>query len=63
MICLITDKSLHGLEAPPLIWHVEDLKHMRERSVVATDTLDGSLQVEEALLLFDNEKKEKWKKM
>ena len=41
----------HCLETPPLVWEVERFEYVREGSVVATDSLDRGLEVEEARLL------------
>ena len=41
----------HSLETPPLVREVERFEYVREGSVVATDSLDRGLEVEEARLL------------
>lgn len=48
---LVVDHPLDCIKALPLVWDVEGLKDMREGGVVTTDPADGSLQVEETLLL------------
>ncbi len=48
---LIVDHTLDRLEALPLVRDVEGLKDVREGRIVPTNPADGSLQVEEALLL------------
>lgn len=47
----VVDHPLDCVEALPLVWDVERLKDVREGGVVTTHPADGSLQVEEALLL------------
>ncbi len=48
---LVVDHTLDRLEALPLVRDVEGLKDVREGRIVPTNPADGSLQVEEALLL------------
>lgn len=50
-VASVVDHPLDCIEALPLVWDVEGLKDMWEGRIVTTDPHDGSLQVEEALLL------------
>lgn len=47
----VVDHLLNCFKALPLVWDVEGFKDVREGGVVTADPTDGSLQVEEALLL------------
>lgn len=47
----VVDHLLDGIEALPLVWDVEGFEDVGEGRVVATHPADGSLQVEETLLL------------
>ncbi len=48
---LVADDFLYGLQASPLVRQVKGFKDQRERSVVATNPLNRSLQMEKTLVL------------
>lgn len=50
-VASVVNQPLDCLEALPLVWDVEGFKDMWEGGIITTDPGDGSLQVEEALLL------------
>lgn len=50
-VASVVNHPLDCVEALPLVWDVEGFKDMWEGGIVTTDPRDGSLQVEEALLL------------
>lgn len=50
-VASVVNHLLDCVEALPLVWDVEGFKDMWEGCVVTTHPRDGSLQVEEALLL------------
>ena len=49
------DEFFQRIEAAEFVRHVERLLYVWEGCVIATDTLDGCLQVQEALLLQEKE--------
>ena len=48
---LVVHDLLDGGETPVFVWHVPWFKHVGERRVITTDSLNWSFQVEEATLL------------
>lgn len=50
-VASVVNHLLDCVKAFPLVWDVEGFKYMWEGGIVTTDPCDGSLQVEEALLL------------
>lgn len=50
-VASVVNHLLDCIEALPLVWDVEGFKDVWEGGIVPTDPRDGSLQVEEALLL------------
>lgn len=50
-VASVADHLLDRVEALPLVRDVEGFKDVREGGIVTADPRDGSLQVEEALLL------------
>lgn len=50
-VASVVNHPLDCVEALPLVWDVEGFKDVREGGIVPTHPRDGSLQVEEALLL------------